>query len=118
MFDHKYKVSDRGALDDLTSFNIEVPKPDALVDIEVALKEHNLDLANITFIYRNDAEQQSLETNLRVLLNHRDWSLFWSKRHPSEGQRAREARELYQLEKSIQRIAAKAREVLQRRLRP
>ena len=49
MFDQKYKVSDRGALDDLTSFNIEVPKPDALVDIEVALKEYNLDLANITF---------------------------------------------------------------------
>jgi hypothetical protein len=116
MFDHKYKVSDRGALDDLTSFNIEVPKPDALVDIEVALKEYNLDLANITFIYRNDAEQ-SLETNWRVLLNHRDWSLFWSKRHPSEGQRSREARELYQLEKSIQRIAAKARSVLDRRLR-
>ena len=33
MFDHKYKVSDRDVLD-LTSFNIEVPKPDALVDIE------------------------------------------------------------------------------------
>lgn len=114
MFEHKYKVSDRDVLD-LTSFNIEVPKPDALVDINLAHMEYRRDLENVAFIYRNDAEQ-SIETNWRVLLNHRDWALFWSERHPNAGERAREARELYRLNASIHRLAAKAKAKLVRRL--
>jgi len=114
MFENKFSVYNDPL--DWTSFNLEVPKPDAEVDLRVALKEYKRDVENIHFIYSNDAEQ-SLETNWRILLNHRDWTLFWSERHPYEGTRAQAARELREYDASIERIAAKARACLQRRLR-
>src|SRR5262245_56085047 len=78
---------------DLTCFNVDVPKPDAQVDLVLALKEFRRDVENIHFVYSNNAEQ-SLETNWRILLNHRDWMLFWSERHPNEAERARADRNL------------------------
>ena len=113
MFDNKLSVYHDPL--DLTSFNLEVPTPDAVVDICQALKEYNCDVQNIHFIYSNNAEQ-SLETNWRVLINHRDWALFWSQRHPYAAERAKADRELHVLERSIARIAAKARACLERRM--
>jgi hypothetical protein len=113
MFDNKFSVYNDQF--DLTSFNVEVPKPDAQVDIDLALKEFRRDVENIHFIYSNNAVQ-SLETNWRVLLNHRDWMRFWTERHPNEGERVRATRDLLKLDASIERVAAKARACLQRRL--
>jgi hypothetical protein len=42
-FNRKYKVFEEDVLD-LSVINGEVPKPDAQVDIEVALKEYERDL--------------------------------------------------------------------------
>jgi hypothetical protein len=116
MFDHKHKVCDGDVLD-LTSFNVSIPKPEAEVDIELALREYNRDRANIDFLYMNNVEL-SVETNWLVLHNYRDWARFWSERHPNVAERARMARELCLTERSIQRVAAKARAALERRLRP
>jgi hypothetical protein len=102
-FNRKYKVFEEDVLD-LSVINGEVPKPDAQVDIEVALKEYG-------------AAQPSIEGNWRILLNHRDWSRFWSVRHPNAAVREQEKLERRACETSIQRIAAKARKCLQRRLR-
>jgi hypothetical protein len=115
-FNRKYKVFEEDVLD-LSVINGEVPKPDAQVDIEVALKEYERDLKNVADIYAWGAAQPSIEGNWRILLNHRDWSRFWSVRHPNAAVREQEKLERRACETSIQRIAAKARKCLQRRLR-
>jgi hypothetical protein len=112
-FDNKFSVYNDPL--DLTSFNVEVPKPDAHLDIDVALNEYRRDAANIDFIYSNNAEL-SVEANWKILLNLRDWAQFWSSRHPNVGERSRAARELRACNASIQRIAEKARACLERRL--
>jgi len=113
VFDNKFSVYHDEL--DLTCFNLEVPKPDARVDIILALKEYRRDVENIHFVYSNNAEL-SIEANWKILLNHRDWALFWSERHPSEGERVRAGRELREFNASIRRIAEKAQACLQRRL--
>src|SRR5262245_5810161 len=86
---------------DLTSFNLEVPKPGAQVDLQVALKEYRRDVENVQFIYSNNVEI-SIEA----------MALFWSERHPHEGERARADRELQYLNRSLRRVAEKARKCL------
>jgi hypothetical protein len=114
MFDNKYSVYHDEL--DLTSFNLEVPSPDdTQVDLRVAAKEFKRDVENIHFIYSNNAEQ-SLETNWKILLNHRDWMRFWSVCHPHEAERCRATRSLHKLDASIARVAEKARACLQRRM--
>src|SRR5262245_42021172 len=61
----------------LSSINAEVPTPDALVDLNVALAEWKLDLINVRDIYSWGA-RPSIEANWRILINHRDWCRFWS----------------------------------------
>jgi hypothetical protein len=114
MFDNKFSVYND--VFDLTSFNLEVPEPDAQVDLILALKEFRRDVENIHFIYSNNAKQ-SLETNWRILLNHRDWMRFFALRHPNEAERCRATRSLHKLDASVERITAKARAVLERRMR-
>jgi len=114
VFDNKFSVYHDEL--DLTCFNLEVPKPDAQVDIGLALKEYRRDVENIHFVYSNNAVQ-SLEINWRILLNHRDWMRFFSVRHPNEAERCRATRSLHKLDASIERITEKARSCLQRRLR-
>jgi hypothetical protein len=114
MFDNKFSVYHDEF--DLTSFNLEVPKPDdAQVDLRVAFKEFRRDIENIHFVYSNNAEQ-SLETNWKILLNHRDWMRFWASCHPIEAERSRAERRLHKLDASIDRITEKARGCLQRRM--
>jgi hypothetical protein len=114
MFDNKFSVFDDPL--DWTSFNLDVPKPDEKVDLDVALNEFRRDMANIDYVYLDDPKL-SLEANWKILLCHRDWALFWSERHPYENERLRCRRELHECEASIERVRAKARAVLQRRLR-
>jgi len=112
-FSNKYYVF-KGDILDLSVINGEVPKPDAQVDINVALAEWKQDLINVRDIYTWGA-RPSIEGNWRILLNHRRWCLFWSVRHPSAVVRELQKLALEECDASIQRVAAKARRVLQRR---
>jgi hypothetical protein len=114
-FDNKYYVFEKDVLD-LSVINASVPTPDAKVDIEVALTEWKSDLRNVRDIYLMNG-QPSIEGNWKIILNRRDWALFWSERHPDAAVREREKLTLYACEASIERIIAKARACLQRRLR-
>ena len=115
-FEFGKKLSVYNDVLNLTCFNLEIPGPDARVDLNVASREYRLDIENVNFIYSRNVVQ-SLQTNWLVLLNHRAWSLFWSERHPHESQRVRAARQLCELDRSIARVAAKARACLERRMR-
>jgi hypothetical protein len=115
-FNRKYKLFEEDVLD-LSVINGEVPKPDAQVDIEVAWREYERDLKNVADIYAWGAAQPSIEGNWRILLNHRDWSHFWSVRHPDAAVREQEKLELRECEASVQRIAGKPVSVCQRRMR-
>src|SRR5262249_43427159 len=98
----------------LSSINAEVPTPDALVDIEVALRELKSDLMNVAEIYSWGAEP-SLEGNWRILLNHRAWEEFFSVRHPNPAVRERYKLELQVSNQIIQRLAARVERYLARR---
>jgi hypothetical protein len=113
-FDNKYYVF-KGDVLDLSVINAEVPTPDALVDIEVALTEWKRDLINVRDTY--SMGQPSIEGNFRILLNHRDWCLFWSIRHPNPAVRDWQGHALREFNGSIERVAAKARACLQRRMK-
>ena len=115
-FEHKYRVFERDVLD-LSIINGEVPAPDAEVDLDVALAEWKRDVRNANDIYLIGAAQPSIEGNWRILLNHRDWCLFWSIRHPDAAVRELQKLALDELNASIERVAAKARACLARRLR-
>jgi hypothetical protein len=114
-FDQKYYVFKEDVLD-LSVINAEVPPPDAQVDIDVALTEWKRDLINVRDIYSMGG-QPSIEGNWRILLNHRDWSNFWSIRHSNAAVREQEKLALHEFNASIERIVAKARSCLERRLR-
>jgi hypothetical protein len=114
-FDQKYYVF-KGDVLDLSVINAEVPTPDAQVDIEVALTEWKRDVRNVNDIYSMGA-RPSIEGNWRILLNHRDWSHFWSIRHPDAAVRELQKLTLRACDASIARVTAKARACLQRRLR-
>ena len=114
MFENKFSVFHDPL--NLTSFNVQVPKPDEKVDLDVALKEFRLDMLNIQYVYLDDPKL-SLEANWKILLNCRAWTLFWSERHPSRAVREREKLSLAECNASIARLSVKARSCLQRRLR-
>jgi hypothetical protein len=113
-FDHKYRVFEHDVLD-LSIINAVVPSPDADVDLDVALTEMKRDLINVRDTYLLGG-RLSIESNWRIPLNHRDWSLFWSVRSPNPVVRVLEKQALNELNASIERITAKAKECLQRRL--
>jgi hypothetical protein len=112
-FDHKYKVF-KGDVLDLSIINAEVPTPDAKVDIDLALTEWKRDRKNIDDIYLMG--KPSIEGNWRILLNGRAWCAFSSVRHPNPAVREQQKLELHEYEGSIQRVTAKAKLCLQRRL--
>ena len=115
-FDTKYYVFEKDVLD-LSVINAKIPTPDdAQVDIEVALSEWKSDLRNVHDIYLMNG-RPSIEGNWKIILNRRDWAQFWSIRHPDAAVREREKLTLYACDASIERITAKARACLQRRLR-
>ena len=114
-FDQKYYVFEGDVLD-LSVINAQVPAPNAQVDIDVALAEWKRDVRNVDSIYSWGAPP-SIEGNWRILLNHRDWCLFWSIRHPNAAVRDIEKLMLRSFDASIARVAAKARACLQRRMR-
>lgn len=116
-FSNKYHVF-KGDVLDWFVINAEVPKPDDQVDIDVALAEWKRDVRNANDVYLPWGAQPSIEGNWRILLNHRDWSRFWSIRHPNAAVRELEKLALHEFNESIERVTAKARAVLQRRLRP
>jgi hypothetical protein len=113
---NKYHVFERDVLGWYV-INAEVPMPDDEVDIDVALAECKGDVRNANDCYEPWGAQPSSEGNWRILLNHRAWCLFWSIRHPNAGVRELEKSLLDEFNKSIERITAKARAALQRRLR-
>jgi hypothetical protein len=113
-FDQKYYVFKDDILD-LSVINAQVPPPDAQVDIEVALVEWKRDLRNVHDIYLMGG-RPNIEGNWKIILNRRDWSRFWSIRHPNAAVREQEKLVLYACDASIDRITEKARSCLQRRM--
>lgn len=113
-FNQKYYVFPGDVLD-LSVINAVVPSPSAEVDIDEALKQYKIDLQNVDSIYSWGSDP-NIEGHFRILLNMRDWSLFWSVRHPNEAVREIEKLELREFNASIERVTAKARKCLQRRM--
>lgn len=115
-FRNKYHVFP-GDILDYYVINAEVPKPDDQVDIDEALDEWKRDVRNADDSYQPWGAQPNTEGNWRILLNHRAWCLFWSIRHPSAAVRELQKLLLQEFNESIERVTAKARAALQRRLR-
>jgi hypothetical protein len=115
-FSNKYHIFEKDVLDWYV-INAEVPKPNDHVDIDVALHEWKRDVRNANDSYLPGGALPNTEGNWRILLNHREWCRFWSIRHPSAAVRELQKQALHEFNESIERVKAKARAVLQRRLR-
>ena len=83
-----------------------VPEPEDMVDLEVALKCWQRDIARIGEI----AEDSSLETIVAIAANQYRWARFWVERHPSES-----AREMFAAALSeVEPLRAKSKEAADR----
>jgi hypothetical protein len=82
------------------------------VSLREAWERYSADTDNIIAA---KIEELSVQALWAIQLNCFDWSLFWSARHPDERVRAMFARELEQAGEGLERVGAKAKEILKRR---
>ena len=94
------------------------PKPDdAEIDLVKARAQFERDVKNANAIYSNNPPSQiSIQNNMDILLNHRSWALFWSKRHPKPAEREKAAHAFRTLDAAVQRVTQRARSILLRQV--
>jgi hypothetical protein len=99
-------------LDDLTTLVVNVPKPDAQIDLLLAWEEFRRDTESTSYALTRDP---SIGALLMIVGSGEAWSTFWAVRHPNPEVRAIHTVALVEIEALRQEIKVRAEAMTARR---